>query len=110
MAKKKEQTTRSGVWMMELDRFGYTLRVAAPTKEEAEHAMREEYIKTYAKYNDLDEQTMRIALEFPVAEMDDEGTLYVDKDNPYNEFVEYYKSAFEDAEPRFYEYGKVEWE
>ena len=102
--------TKNGIWMMSLDRFGYDLVVVGRTKGEAEHAMREEYIRAYAKRNEMDEQTMRLALEFPVAEMDEDGTLYVDKDNPYNEFVEYYKSAFEDAEPRFYEYGKVEWE
>lgn len=106
MAKKKT----NGVWKMELDRFGYTLVVMGQTAEECDTAMREEYIKTYAKYNELDEQTCRLALEFPVAEMDEDGTLTVDEDNPYNEFVRYYKAAFEDAEPRFYEFGKVEWE
>ena len=107
MAKKKNT---NGVWKMELDRFGYTLVVMGQTKEECDAAMREEYIKTYAKWNELDEQTCRLALEFPVTEMAEDGSLYVDAGNPYNEFADYYRNAFEDSEPRFYEYGKVEWE
>ena len=106
MAKKKEQTPRSGVWMMTLDRFGYDLVVAGRTKEEAEQAMREEYIRAYAKWNVLDEDSLRAALVSPV--LDEDGN--VDEFDECNEFVRYYHSAFEDAEPRFYEYGKVVWE
>ena len=94
-----------GVWVFELDRFGYDLFVVGETKEQADKAMRAEYIRAYAKINELDEQTMRLALEFPVA--DEDGEVY--EDNPYNEFVRYYKSTFEDNEPHFYEFGKVEW-
>lgn len=100
-AKKK-----NGIWMMSLDRFGYDLVVVGRTKEEAEHAMREEYIKTYAKWNELDEDAIRAALVSPI--LDGDGN--VDEYDERNEFVEYYKNAFEDCEARFYEYGKVEWE
>lgn len=103
MAKKK---TADGVWKMELDRFGYTLVVVGRTKEECDAAMRSEYIRAYAQWNNLDEDTLRLAREFPVEDEDGE----IDEYNPYNEFRRYYEAAFEDAEPRFYEFGKVEWE
>lgn len=106
MAKKKEQTLREGVWMMTLDRFGYDLVVAGRTKEECVAAMRDEYIKTYAKWNKMEEDALRDALVSPV--LDEDGNI--DEYDPCNEFVGYYESAFEDAEPRFYEFGKVEWE
>ena len=103
MAKKKNT---NGVWKMELDRFGYTLVVLGQTREECDAAMREEYIKTYAKWNELNEDALRAALISPV--LSEDGT--VDGYAPENEFRGYYESAFEDAEPRFYEFGKVEWE
>ena len=102
MAKKKT----NGVWKMELDRFGYTLVVLGQTAEECDAAMREEYIKAYAQWNEMDEDTLRAALISPV--LNEDGT--VDGYAPENEFRSYYESAFEDAEPRFYEFGKVEWE
>ncbi len=102
MAKKKT----NGVWKMELYRFGYTLVVLGQTKEECDAAMREEYIKAYAQWNELNEDALRAALISPV--LNDDGT--VDENAPENEFRSYYESAFEDAEPRFYEFGKVEWE
>ena len=97
---------KSGVWIFELDRFGYTLKVAAKTKEEADQTMRDEYLRTYAKWNELDEDMLRKALAAPI--LDENGN--VDEYDPRNEFREYYKNAFEDNEPRFYEFGKVEWE
>lgn len=106
MAKKKEQNTQSGVWMMTLDRFGYDLVVVGRTKDDALHAMQAEYVKAYARWNEMDESELRSALIFPV--LDENGE--VDEYDSRNEFVQYYHSAFEDAEPRFYEYGKVEWE
>ena len=103
MAKKKNT---NGVWKMELDRFGYTLVVLGQTAEECDAAMREEYIKAYAKWNELNEDALRDALISPV--LNEDGTE--DEYAPENEFRSYYESAFEDAEPRFYEFGKVEWE
>lgn len=103
MAKKKKT---NGVWKMELDRFGYTLVVLGQTKEECDAAMREEYIKAYAQWNELNEDALRTALITPV--LNEDGT--VDGYAPENEFRSYYESAFEDAAPRFYEFGKVEWE
>lgn len=95
-----------GVWMMELDRFGYTLRVMGRTKEETEYAMRAEYIRTYAKINHLNVQNMLLALSVPI--VDEYGET--DPSNPYNEFAELFRAAFEDNEAHFYEFGKVEWE
>jgi len=103
MAKKKNT---NGVWKMELDRFGYTLVVLGQTKEECDAAMREEYIKAYAQWNELNEDALRAALISPV--LNEDGT--VDGYAPENEFRSYYESAFEDAVPRFYEFGKVEWQ
>ena len=101
MPKKKH-----GVWIMELDRFGYTLRVVAKSKDEALCAMQAEYINAYAEWNNLDLVNMTAALFDPVRDEDGE----VDEYDPYNEFAAYYRAAFEDNDPRFYEFGKVEWE
>ena len=109
MAKKKEQTEKNGVWMWELDRFGYYLKVVGRTKQEVMDAMREEYIKTYAKFNSLNGDALRAALVAPVLDEDGE----VDEYAPENEFVQYYNSVFvefNDGCPCFYEFGKVEWE
>lgn len=108
MAKTTEK--KNGVWKMELDRFGYTLVVMGKTAEECENAMREEYIKAYADLNELDEQTCRLTLEFPAADMDEDGNLIGNEDNPYNVFAEYYRIAFEEHHPQFYTFGEVEWE
>ena len=108
MAKKKEQTPRDGVWIWDLYRFGYTLRVVGRTKEEALDAMREEYIRAYASWNELNEDALRAALISPVLDEDGE----VDEYDEGNVFVQYYNSAcveFNDGEPYFYEFGKVEW-
>ena len=109
MAKKKEQTVKNGVWFWELYRFGYYLKVFGRTEQEALDAMREEYIKTYAKWNELNEDALRAALVSPVLDEDGE----VDEYAPENEFVQYYNSAvvdFDDGRPYFYEFGKVAWE
>ena len=109
MAKKKEQTPREGVWFWELYRFGYYLKAFGRTEQEVLDAMREEYIKSYAQWNELNEDELRAALISPVLDEDGE----VDEYDERNEFVRYYNSAvveFDDGGPRFYEYGKVEWE
>ena len=90
-----------GVWMMELDRFGYTLRVMGRTKEEAEDAMREEYIRAYAKINGIYEEAFAQAIG--------RSALCGDPDEE-DEDVACYRAAFEDNEAHFYEFGKVEWE
>ena len=95
-----------GVWMMELDRFGYTLRVIGRTKEEAENAMREEYIRAYAKANSMDESELRAVLDRPV--LDGDGEL--SEISPEGCFVLDFCAALNDAYENFYEFGKVEWE
>lgn len=97
---------KPGVWMMELDRFGYTLRVMGRTKEEAEDAMQEEYIRAYAKANSMDESELRAALARPV--LDGYGEL--SEINPEGCFVLDFCKALYDAYEKFYEFGKVEWE
>lgn len=104
-----------GVWKADLYRFGYDLTVVGRTKEEAENAMREEYIKTYAKWNDFDEEMLRNALREP--EKYEEYDPYSTEDNNedyvnYNSnmFLNDYRMAFDDLDVRFYEFGKVEWE
>lgn len=96
----------TGVWMMELDRFGYTLRVMGRTKEEAEDAMREEYIRAYAKANSMDESELRAALARPV--LDESGEL--SEIESVKRFVFDIFAALNDAYTSFYEFGKVEWE
>ena len=95
-----------GVWMMELDRFGYTLRVMGRTQEEAENAMQGEYIRAYAKRNSLDESELWSAFSHPV--LDGYGEL--DETDLANCFVCDFVAAFNDAYVNFYEFGKVEWE
>lgn len=109
MAKKKEQTPRDGVWFWELNRFGYYLKVFGRTKEEVFNAMSEEYIKTYAQWNSLNENALRSALISPILDEDGE----IDEYAPENEFREFYSSVFvefNDSEPQYYEFGKVVWE
>ena len=107
MAKAKRE--KNGVWFWELyRRFGYDLKVFGQTREEVVNAMSEEYIKSYAKWNDLDEARCRNALTTP--------EMYYgvfDEFSEYNEFADMYKSIFvdfNDGEPDFYEFGKVAWE
>lgn len=97
---------KPGVCMMELDRFGYTLRVVGRTKEEAEKAMQDAYIEAYARRNHLEEPSLRAALSRPV--VDGYGELSeIDAETC---FVIDICKAFNDAYVCFYEFGKVEWE
>ena len=113
-AKKKNA---NGVWKCTLYRFGYDLTVIAQTKEDAVNAMREEYIKTYAKINNLDEELLRAVLRSPDkyefiaddAEYELDEKEFADLYNG-NEFLNYYRMAFDDINVRFYEFGKVEWD
>lgn len=96
----------NGVWFMELYKFGCYLKVVGRTETECLHAMQEEYIKTYAMRNGLEESKCRDALLSPILDEDGE----VDEFDEYNEFAYYYRQTFEDERPYFYEFGKVEWE
>lgn len=104
MARKTKPT--NGVWCMELWKFGYCLRVVANTEDECLQAMQDEYIKTYAMRNGLEESKCRDALLSPILDEDGE----VDEYDEYNEFAQYYRDAFEDPDIRYYEFGKVVWE
>lgn len=99
---------KSGVWYWELWKFGSTQTAIGHTREECVKTMSEEYIKTYAKWNDLDETKCRDALLSPILDEDGE----VDEYDAYNEFAECYRSnfiEFNDGEPEFVEFGKVVW-
>ncbi|MBO7070527.1 MAG: hypothetical protein J6W09_04460 [Bacteroidales bacterium] len=96
-----------GIYYMSIYRFGYNLTAVGRTKEECSNALSDEYIKTYAEWNHLDESMCRKALLSPILEEDGEYW----PDNPYNEFAGCYRNTFdEDEETRFYEFGKVVWE
>ena len=45
---------RKYIYFAEIERFGYTLQVIALTKEEAEEAMKEEYIRAFIDANGYD--------------------------------------------------------
>lgn len=97
-----------GVWLWELDKFGYDLTAVGKTKHDAWEAMSEEYIKTYAKRNELDEAKCRDALLSPILDEDGE----VDEYDEYNQFAELYRVNFidmENGDPVFIKFGKVEW-
>ena len=104
MAKDKKT---AGVWYWELDRFGYNLIAVGRTKEECVNTMIEEYIKTYAKWNELDEAKCRDALLSPILDEDGE----VDELDEYNEFARCYGWVVdEECNCTFIEYGKVVWD
>lgn len=73
-----------GVWVAELERFGYSLRTVGRTEKECRDAMSAEYIKTYAIYNGS-------------FDMEDE------------EDKEYYDYAMDEIYCDFIPYGKVVW-
>lgn len=102
----KNTKPTNGVWFMELYKFGCCLKVVGRTEKECLQAMKEEYIQTYAKWNRLEETKCRDAILSPILNEDGE----VDEYDEYNEFAQYYRDAFEDERPYFYEFGKVEWE
>lgn len=105
MAKAKKT---DGIYYMSIYRFGYELTTVGRTKEECVDALKNEYIKTYAKWNDMDEQKCRDTLLSPILDEDGE----VDEYDEYNGFVHDYNMTFDDdeVEPRYYEFGKVVWE
>ena len=105
MAKAKKP---DGIYYMSIYRFGYELTAVGRTKEECVDALKNEYIKTYAEWNHLDESKCRASLLSPILDEDGE----VDEYDEYNEFAQYYRDNFIDfgnGEPEFIEFGKVEW-
>lgn len=105
MAKAKKT---NGVWLWELDKFGYNLTAVGKSKVEVFTTMSEEYIKTYAMRNGLEETKCRAALLSPILDEDGEVAEY----DEYNEFAQYYRVNFIDfgnGEPEFIEFGKVGW-
>ena len=97
---------KNGAYICQLDRFGYSLIVVGQTPDIALSAMQQEYIRTYARANCLNRKELYDALFRPILNEDGE----VDKCDPRNLFVLDFRDAFEECEPKFYEYGKVEWE
>ena len=52
MAKKTTPAdVKNSVWLAELDRFGYDLRVIGRTEEEAVESLMKEYARAYKKIN-----------------------------------------------------------
>ena len=105
MAKAKKT---DGIYYMSIYKFGYDLTAIGHTKDECLDALKNEYIKSYAEWNHLDESKCRDALLSPILNEDGE----VDEYDEYNEFAEYFRNTFDEdeVEPRYYEFGKVVWE
>lgn len=92
----------AGVWVAQLERFGYTLVVAERTKQKALDAMAKEYTKTYFKFNHED----RDAHNYPWYVESETIEEMVEKDETFRDgFAE----AIEEVYCRKMEYGKVEW-
>lgn len=81
MAKAKDS-----IWLAELDRFGYTLRVVGRTKEEARDALIKEYVKTYKEWNGIHPK---------------KDIFYGDRS--------YYDSAVDEICPLELQFGEVDW-
>ena len=97
----------NGVYVADLDRFGYTLRAVGRNKAEAKTAISEAFIRAYSDYNNgLNIVKMRAALEEPSPKSGDDDIFA----NLYDEFVDKDRVAMEDCYVRFCEFGKVEWE
>ena len=79
------------IYVCEVERFGYTLRVAAATEEEARTAITEEYINAYKNYN---------------GGADPREDIYI-----WDEYTEktYYDKFVEDLYVSEIELGVVEW-
>ena len=74
----------NGVWVADLERFGYTLSVVGKTKKECMDALSAVYIRSYGY-----------------------GNQTFDMNN--EEDREYYECAMEEAYCRFLPYGEVDW-
>lgn len=74
------------VWLGELDRFGYTLRVVGATEAEARDALSKEYIKSYKQINGSS----------PKKDRNGWGDTY-------------YDSAMNDISVMELEFGEVDW-
>lgn len=77
----------NGVYVADIDRFGYTLRAVGRSAEEAKAAVMEEYKRAY---------------------LDESG--YPDGYDPAVNFDEDYNTAMDECYVRLLEFGKVEWE
>lgn len=103
MAKDKKTNI---IYHWSLYRFGYCITICDVNEVKCMAALSEEYIKTYAKWNDLDETKCRDAILSPI--LDEFGE--VDEYDEYNQFANDYRNAMECIERREYELGKVVWE
>lgn len=85
MAKAKES-----VWIGELDRFGYVLKVVGRTEKEVMDALSKEYIRTYKDINGCDPRK--------------DLTYY------YDDTSTYYDSAMSDVSVLEMTFGQVLWD
>lgn len=78
----------AGVWVAQLERFGYTMTVVERTKQKALAVIVDEYKKAYAYRN---------------------GFSSIEEMEQDEEFKEYFGMAMEEVYCRKMEYGKAEW-
>lgn len=84
----------AGVWVAQIERFGYDLLVVERTKEKALNAISEEYKRAYFRRNK----------DFGHLDCDTIEEMEQDE-----EFREYYENAMEEVFCTKVEYGKVQW-
>ena len=78
----------AGVWVAQLERFGYTMMVVERTKHKALAVIVDEYKKAYAYRN---------------------GFATIEEMEQDEEFKEYFRNAMEEVYCRKMEYGVMEW-
>ena len=79
---------KNGVWIAELERFGYTLRAVCKTDTEAVNAVMSEYERAFKEENGYDP----------------------DEEDSYGDDRSYWDVALDEVYVRFVEFGKVNWE
>lgn len=84
----------AGVWVAQIERFGYDLIVVERTREKALNAISDEYKRAYFRQNK----------DFGYLNCDTIEEMEQDE-----EFREYYRTAMDEVNCRRMEYGKVEW-
>lgn len=93
--KESPRGSKDGVYVAELDRFGYTLTVIGRTEQEAIDALMEAYYKAYEDENGINLRTLP-----------KEGKEDYDM---YEEDREYLETAKDEMYVQFLAFGEVEW-